>query len=100
MTFGERVKRLRKGLGLKQADVVKRTHGAIKRTSLSCGAGGRRRKMKDWMTELGQLLAHDHLFIQHYLSQLEDKHDCSSLDDRIPADRDGDLSPVQLADCG
>lgn len=56
--------------------------------------------MKDWMTELGQLLAHDHLFIQHYLSQLEDKHDCSSLDDRIPADRDGDLSPLQLADCG
>lgn len=35
MTFGERVKRLRKGLGLKQADVVKRMHGVIKRTSLS-----------------------------------------------------------------
>lgn len=34
-TFGERVKRLRKALGLKQADVAKRTHGVIGRTDLS-----------------------------------------------------------------
>lgn len=35
MTFGERVKRLRKGLGLSQTEVSERMHGIIGRTNIS-----------------------------------------------------------------